>query len=53
LPAGTRLPTERTSPAMSAHQARTPSSLPGAMVATIKIALLVIGWQTDCGSRGG
>src|SRR3989344_5808335 len=52
LPEGTRFPTERVRAAMSAHQPRTllAASLPGTRVATIKIALRVMGLQMDCAS---
>ncbi|MOA63423.1 hypothetical protein D3C78_1891430 [compost metagenome] len=47
FPAGTRLPTERVRAATSAHQPRTllAASLPGTRVATMKIALRVMGLQ--------
>jgi hypothetical protein len=48
LPEGARLPTERVRAAMSAHQARTlaAASPPGANVATMNIALPVMGLHT-------
>ncbi len=54
LPAGTRLPTERTSAAMSPHQERIVSAwaAPGLIVATRKIALRVIGLWTAWESGG-